>query len=253
MSSLTPTGERTVPGGDREQYWFARHEAAYLYVAQRWGRALRDAVVVDAGCGEGYGPDLIAECGTRMVLGLDYDADTCRHARRAYPRVGVVRSLLFPLPVRSGAVDMVVSMQVIEHLWDLPAFLRDCRRCLRPGGLLLATPPNRPVFSPGLTRGARPTNPFHVEEFDAEQVEEHAAAAGFVDLEVHGLHHGPALSAWESQHGPIVDAQVRALTTGDWPAHLVRAVDAVTAADFEVTPRSEGAHDLLLIARAPAR
>ena len=47
---LPLTGERTVPGLAVENYWFRRHEVAYLHCVDIC--AGRD--VLEAGCGEGY-------------------------------------------------------------------------------------------------------------------------------------------------------------------------------------------------------
>ena len=55
LNGVTPglplTGERTVPGIAREQYWFARHEVVYRWLAARCA----GASVLEAGSGEGYG------------------------------------------------------------------------------------------------------------------------------------------------------------------------------------------------------
>ena len=65
---LPLTGERTVPGIAEENYWFRRHEVVYRdLLARCTGRT-----VLEAGCGEGYGADMIADV-ARRVIGLDYD------------------------------------------------------------------------------------------------------------------------------------------------------------------------------------
>ena len=151
--SLPLTGERTVPGITEENYWFRRHEVVYTALLPR----CRDAVVLEAGCGEGYGADLLAGV-ARTVLGLDYDAPTAVHAARRYPRVHVARANLVALPLGDAAVDAVVSLQVIEHLWEQGRFLRECLRVLRPGGVLAVSTPNRITFSPAATpRSTRST------------------------------------------------------------------------------------------------
>lgn len=43
------------------------------------------------------------------------------------------------LPVDDASIDMVLSTQVLEHLPDPAAYLRECRRVLKPGGQLLLT------------------------------------------------------------------------------------------------------------------
>jgi 2-polyprenyl-3-methyl-5-hydroxy-6-metoxy-1,4-benzoquinol methylase len=178
--SLSLTGERTLPG---EPYWFARHEAAYRWVADRITPGAR---VLDAGCGEGYGAHMLCAAGAQVVA-VEYDDPACRHARHTY-RLPIVRANLASLPFAPGSFDVVVAMQVIEHLWSLSQFLIDVRGLLVPGGELIVTTPNRPVFSPGLDRGEKPVNIFHVEEFDAEQVERMLLTAGFTDVTVLGLH-----------------------------------------------------------------
>ena len=74
--------ERTIPGLTEENYWFRRHEVVYQRLAGRCTG--RD--VLEAGCGEGYGADLIAGV-ARRVIGLDYDESAVAHVRARYPRV----------------------------------------------------------------------------------------------------------------------------------------------------------------------
>jgi SAM-dependent methyltransferase len=250
---LPLTGERTLPGVRGEEYWFARHEAAYAWIVSAYADRLRDAVVVEAGSGEGYGAALLRSAGARAVLALEYDEASVAHARTAYPQVSTARANLASMPVLDAGADVVVTLQVVEHLWDLRGFLRDCRRLLRPGGLLVVTTPNRPVFSPGLGRGEKPTNPVHVEELDAEQLHDLLAAAGFVGIEVRGLRHGARIEQWERAAGTgLVAAQVAVVLEPGGPhvADLAEFVASVTAADF-VVGDAEGAQDLVAVAVRP--
>ena len=249
---LPLTGERTLPGVPGEEYWFARHEAVYRWIAVTYADRLRDAVVVEAGSGEGYGAALLRDAGARVVVSLEYDEGAVRHARSTYTAVGTTRANLAAMPLAAGSADVLVSLQVVEHLWDLRHFLSDCRGVLRPGGLVVVSTPNRPVFSPGLERGEKPTNPFHVEELDAEQLHDLLAAAGFTDVVVHGLQHGRRIQGWERDSGiGIVAAQIAAaLGEGDAPASLAECVASVTVHDF-VLDGADGAQDLVAVAVAP--
>ncbi|MBW4716547.1 class I SAM-dependent methyltransferase [Saccharothrix obliqua] len=228
VEPLPLTGERTVPGIPVENYWFRRHEAAYLHLV----RHCADAVVLEAGCGEGYGAALIARHATR-VIALDYDEQTAAHAARAHPGPAVVRGNLASLPVRTASIDVVANLQVIEHLWDQAGFLAECARVLRPGGRLLVTTPNRITFSPGRDT---PLNPFHTRELNAAELVELLRDAGFTVERVAGLRHGPALRAWDARFGgSLIDAQVAvAVGGGTWPADLLAAVTSVRSADFEI-------------------
>jgi SAM-dependent methyltransferase len=229
---LVLTGERTVPGVERETYWFRRHEAAYAWAATHL--PLTGARVVEAGSGEGFGAAMLRAAGADVVLALEYDAPAVAHAARTYPAVSCVRANLADLPVADGGADVVATLQVVEHLWDLRGFLLDCARVLRPGGTLLVTTPNRLTFSPGLGRGEKPTNPFHVEEFDPAQLAALVAGAGFDDVVVRGLRHGPRLVAEELTHGSIVAAQVDAVLADAWDDGLTARVAQVALEDFVV-------------------
>ena len=249
---LPLTGERTLPGVRGEEYWFARHEAAYRWIATAQAHHLADAVVVEAGSGEGYGAEILRGAGARLVVALEVDAAAAAHATAAYPDVATVRANLATTPLSDGSVDVVVCLQVVEHLWDLRGFLGDLVRLVRPGGLVIVSTPNRPVFSPGLARGEKPVNPFHVEELDAEQLADLLRAAGFDAVHVLGLHHGSRVAAWERRRGvDLVAAQVAAVTgEGAVPDDLAEFVATINADDF-VVAEAEGAHDLIATAVRP--
>ena len=239
---LPLTGERTVPDIPHENYWFRRHEAAY----QALVAYCRNRVVLEAGAGEGYGAAMLAHV-ARAVIALDYDWPTTAHAARTYPELAVLRGNLAALPVADHSVDVVACLQVIEHLWDQPGFLAECRRVLRPGGRLLISTPNRLTFSPGRDT---PLNPFHTRELDPGELAGLVAEAGFGDVELLGLHHGPRLRELDARHGgSLVDAQVAvAVAGGAWPADLLADVATVTVDDFLLTPDDL---DLLVTASRP--
>jgi SAM-dependent methyltransferase len=233
VTTLPLTGERTGPGVPRENYWFRRHEAAYRWVVRHLDVAGR--VLVDAGVGEGYGGQALAEAGAAVVLGLDLDQPTVLHVARTYPGVAPVRANLVSLPCADASVDVVVSSQVVEHLWDQEAFVAECARVLRPGGRAVLTTPNRLTFPPG--------NPFHSRELDAAELA--ALLATRLDVAaVHGVHHGPRLAGLDAALGGLVGRQL-ATDPGEWARALRRAVASVAADDFTV---GEAAGSLDLVA-----
>jgi SAM-dependent methyltransferase len=251
------TGERTIPGLDIENYWFRRHEVVYQRLAERCD----NADVLEAGCGEGYGADLIAGV-ARRVIAVDYDEAAVAHVRNRYPRVDVMQANLAQLPLPDASVDIVVNFQVIEHLWDQTQFVIECARVLRPSGLLMMSTPNRITFSPGRDT---PINPFHTRELNAAELTELLMDGGFADVSISGLFHGRRLREMDARHGgSIIDAQIARAMAADpgapWPPELVADVAAVTVGDFDLVEAGAGAGtghhiddslDLIAIAVAP--
>ena len=233
--TMVITGERTVPGIWHENYWFRRHEVVYEWLASR----VAGLEVLEAGCGEGYGADLLARSAAGVVA-LDYDEYATGHARSAYPDVPVVRGNLVALPLADRSVDAVVSLQTIEHLWDQPTFVAECVRVLRPGGLLVISTPNTLTFPPG--------NVYHPRELEPDELE--ALVAPAADVEAHlGLRHGPRLRSWEGENGSIVDAQI-AGPSDTWSPATAAMVRDVTTSDFELTDGAlEDSLDLVITAR----
>src|SRR5205823_3548256 len=64
------------------------------------------------------------------------------------------------LPISDASVDVVVSFETIEHLYDHQRFLSEIRRVLRPGGLLMLSTPERDIYSPP----DQASNPHHLHE-----------------------------------------------------------------------------------------
>ncbi|HEX2902358.1 MAG TPA: methyltransferase domain-containing protein [Jatrophihabitans sp.] len=245
--ALTLTGERTLPGIVSENYWFRRHQAAYAFLAGRWTgapppRAGGTATLLEVGAGEGYGAAALAPLFDRAIA-LDYDAAAVRHLQRHYPHLTGCQANLAALPIRRGSVSALVSLQVIEHVWFPEQFLAECRRVLAPDGQLVLSTPNRTTFSPGLGRAQRPVNPFHVREFDADELLKLVTGAGFEVVDALGVHTSLP------DHEELVAAQLRC-EPDRWPAALTGAVAAVRVEDFSVRADAVATSlDLMLVAR----
>jgi hypothetical protein len=105
-----------------------------------------------------------------------------------------------------------------------------------------------------LPRAGRSANPFHTRELAACELAGLVRKAGFADVEITGLHHGPRLRELDARHGgSLVDAQVAvAVGGGHWPPALLADVASVTAADFVLQAADVDASlDLVAVATRP--
>lgn len=111
--------------------------------------AERPGSVLDVGCGEGF---VTARLPGGRVVGVDPDARALEAAARRVPAGEFHRAAVTALPFDDGAFDLVVCTQVLEHLEDPAAALRELRRVAR--GAVLVTVPHEPWFRLGnLARG----------------------------------------------------------------------------------------------------
>jgi SAM-dependent methyltransferase len=95
------------------------------------------ARVLDAGCGSGEALDWLREAvapdGT--VVGLDLAAAHTRLARsRAEPSVLVAQADLLKCPLRHASVDLIWSVNTVNHLHDPVTAVEHLASLLRPGG-----------------------------------------------------------------------------------------------------------------------
>lgn len=132
-----------------------RFQGAQAYRNAVWQLLIQDffgqwvpaeAAVLDLGCGYG---EFINHVRCRKKYGMDLNPDTAKLLGADVPFIQQDCSAVWPLPENS--LDVVFTSNFFEHLPDkrtLAATLEQARRCLRPGGLLIAMGPNI-KFLPG--------------------------------------------------------------------------------------------------------
>ena len=165
------------------------HMAA-LEAASWWNAGMRDLAVrlirvaglptdgtmLDVGCGSGQTMRWFRDLHPRWrTVGLDVSFDGLRAAREAGGEAVMAASAL-ELPMRDRSVDMVITLDVIQHLplggGDATA-LREMRRVLRPGGILLVRTNAQAVpFTPD-----DPTYSFH--KYASGELRAKLESAGF--------------------------------------------------------------------------
>jgi SAM-dependent methyltransferase len=154
--------ERATPEEMSGRLMESEHRGRYLWAAQM----AEGRNVLDAGCGTGYGTDILAAAGASDAVGVDISSDAIEHARSLTSRASVefVLGDLHELPFADHAFDLVVCFEAIEHVDDQARVITELKRVLRPDGLLVLSSPNRHVYPPG--------NPYHTHEFTPEELDE---------------------------------------------------------------------------------
>ncbi|SFL75934.1 class I SAM-dependent methyltransferase [Geodermatophilus ruber] len=114
----------------------AENSAGYLLPTLRPGLDL-----LDVGCGPGtITVDLAARVAPGRVVGIDVSPDPLDEARAAAARAGVEMSFavgdVYALDMPDDCFDVVHAHQVLQHLTDPVAALREMARVCRPGGVI---------------------------------------------------------------------------------------------------------------------
>jgi 2-polyprenyl-6-hydroxyphenyl methylase/3-demethylubiquinone-9 3-methyltransferase len=180
-------------------------------IARRFGRpvgALQGLRIADVGCGAGLMCEPLAARGAEVV-GIDAAAKNIAAAQMHAQAGGLLIDYRVGEPdaaLHDGeSFDVLLLLEVVEHVDDVPAFVRDAVAHLAPGGLLLASTINRTlrsylaaivgaevvfrVLPRGTHRWAQFVRP--------DELEQAAAACGLTQGERRGMAYLPAVHrAW---------------------------------------------------------
>ena len=106
--------------------------------------------ILDIGCGAGILSEPLARLGADMI-GIDPAAENIEAARLHAAESGVAvdyRATTAETLAEAGErFDVVLAMEVVEHVVDVPAFVATCAAMVKPGGLLVMATLNRTMKS----------------------------------------------------------------------------------------------------------
>ena len=141
--------------------------------------------ILDIGAGDGQVTEFLPGAD---VVSIDLTHESCRTVRaKGGP---AVQADARHLPFVEASFDTCVLLDVIEHVPDPIALLKDIKRVLRPGGALICTTPNQGVslvesFYVLWRFGTWPAernmhiwDPLHVQRFSVERLRWYAEGAG---------------------------------------------------------------------------
>jgi len=124
-------------------HWWFRGRRAILEAILRRELPTASRRILSVGCGTAYGLTwLLPFAGNHgKVVGLDIDPI---HAKNLVSQIEFVVGSLVDAPLAGESFDVVVALDVLEHLDDDMAGFREAVRLVKPHGLLLLTVPALP-------------------------------------------------------------------------------------------------------------
>jgi len=228
-----------------------------------WAQDLVQGNVLELGCGEGRGVELIGPKAQNFT-GIDKIGDVINGLSRKYQEYSFFESVFPPLrDIEDNTYDFILSFQVIEHIKNDRLFLEEINRVLKKGGTAILTTPN---INMSLSR-----NPWHIREYTPDQLH-HLANSVFTKVELKGIggnekvmeyHERNRQSVRKIMKWDILNLQYRL------PAFILKfpyeilnrmnrnrlednsdeLVSEITYKDFTILDQPEKALDLLLIAK----
>ena len=174
----------------------------------RQARPLEGLAALDVGCGGGLLSEPLA---TNIAVGR-------RHAERSGLPIDYREEEVADVARRGERFDLVLAMEVVEHVADVPAFVGACCRTVKPGGLLVMSTLNRTLRAYALAivgaeyvlgwlpRGTHRWDKFVTPDELADAVE----AEGLSVAETRGVSYTPLADGWSLSRDTSVNYMLAA-------------------------------------------
>jgi 2-polyprenyl-6-hydroxyphenyl methylase / 3-demethylubiquinone-9 3-methyltransferase len=188
--------------------------------AQHWQRdplsgvPLQGLSLLDIGCGGGLLSEPMARLGAQ-VTGVDAAARNIRvaaqHAEKQGLDIDYRQGAAEALAASGSQFDIVLALEIVEHVADVPLFLKSCGQMVKPGGLLFLSTLNRTAKAWALAiaggeyilrwlpRGTHDWKKF----LKPSEVVNGLNAAGIAAQEIVGVVYSPLSRAWSLSKGDL--------------------------------------------------
>ena len=147
--------------------------------------------ILDVGCSYGYLTNALRKLG-HNAKGIDVSAQAIDYSRKIYGDFFDTKEV----ESVKGSFDMIIAIELIEHLTDPLKFVKKCAELLKPGGKLIITTPNKDFYSRKTVWMTNPP-PVHNYWFGGRTMEVMAKSAG---LKMELLPHHKYLMRYDNQN-----------------------------------------------------
>jgi SAM-dependent methyltransferase len=250
-SALTPTNARTesgrAPVDPQLIARMTRNEADMAFKKRvqtifDWVMPADDDVILDIPCGRGFYLNMIRYVSKCHLVGAELDGDVIRKAQANVghlPDIQLNQANIYALPYPDNTFDAVILSEILEHIDDDVAGLREVYRVLKPNGVVAITVPNAdyPFWWDPINRTLeflfkRPirTGMFagiwanHVRLYRRDQLRSSVLAAGFQVEEERAFTH----DSFPFIHNLVYGIGMPLLESGALPGNMATAANRIT-------------------------
>jgi len=136
---MNPDEYANLASIEQRHWYYAGKRAVVRYWLAAAASLKTDQVLLDCGAGTGlFAKEVESKC---QVLVLDNHEEALRHLRTRFRPEQIIRLDSDAIPLSSSSLDYVTALDVLEHVPDDAAVVRDFQRLLKPGGLAIVTVP----------------------------------------------------------------------------------------------------------------
>jgi ubiquinone/menaquinone biosynthesis C-methylase UbiE len=138
--SVDPQAIRRMTRNEADMAFKKRVQTIFEWLPPR-----DDMRILDCACGRGFYLNMYRYVSGCRLVGLELDAEIIGKAQRHVghlPGITLVRGNIYALPFPDDYFDGVILSEILEHVADDVAGLREVRRVLKPGGVAAITVPN---------------------------------------------------------------------------------------------------------------
>jgi ubiquinone/menaquinone biosynthesis C-methylase UbiE/uncharacterized protein YneR len=182
--------ERLIPGKSPE-ITVMEHLSRYLFAK----KFTSGKVVLDIGCGSGYGDALLAR-ESRRIYGLDNSEEAIFYAKKNYgdKRTFFIVGDACSVPFKDSSFDTIICFEVIEHILDHDGLIKEVYRLLKDEGEFLISTPEKSYTSKIIQ------NPYHIKELYYKEFK-HLLQKYFAHVEIcsQGIVMGALIKRWSGK------------------------------------------------------